>query len=151
MTTSDLLTTVRDAIAADQNLAAWCLDHLGSAPTVWLGIDPAKPPKEDDYPIVCVLGADQSRGDNRGEITWELQLGVGVINDEISESGQVRTFTGLLQAAALREQVEDAVYRARIAGVGSSGASAEEWYYPMFVAYSTIEVSALKTTRRGLP
>jgi len=62
MDTQELLTAIRDALAADGALNAWCKAQFGTGATVFLGIDDASPPTPDDYPVVAVMGADQARG-----------------------------------------------------------------------------------------
>lgn len=151
MTTAELLIAIRDALATDATLAAWCTAHLAATPTIFLGIDDVKPPAEDEYPIVAVVGIEQSRGESDRELSWSVMLGVGVVNEEISASGQMKTRTGMLDAESLREQVENALYRARIASAVTAGDASSECYHPLYVSYSTVTFTSLKTTRRALP
>ncbi len=151
MTTHEILTSARDALANDAELAAWCVAQFGRPPVVMLGLDDKNPPTEDQYPLVVILGVDQSRGDSRREVEWRLHLGTGVVNPAVTESGASRTYTGLLQAEMLREKAEDALYRAKLINIESTGESASESYYPLFVSYSMVAVTMLKSTRRSLP
>ena len=151
MTTAELLQTMRDALAVDPHLHAWCLDQFGKAPSVHLGIDENDPPTDGDYPVVALVGVEQVRGESAREIEWRVILGVGVVNPEIVQSGIVRTQTGLLQAETLRELSENALYRARLCDVDSAGDASSESYHPLYVSYTTVSIRHLKSTRKGLP
>lgn len=151
MTTDELLIAARDALAADAALSEWCVDRFGKAPLVMLGLDDKNPPDEADYPIVAVIGIDQERGNSKRETDWRLHLGVGVVNSEIAESGSLRTYTGMVQAEQMREIAENALYRAGLKDLNTTGESSSESYHPLYVSYSMVTVSMLKTTRRGLP
>jgi len=151
MTTAEVLQAIRDALAGDAALNAWCVEQFGKAPSVFLGIDENRPPAEEDYPLVALVGIEQVRGQDRRELEWRVFLGVGVVNDEITESGTVRTSTGFLHAETLRELAENALYRARLCDPESAGDASGESYHPLYVSYTTVAVRALKTTRRGLP
>lgn len=151
MTTAEILIAVRDALATDATLTAWCTANLAATPAIFLGIDDVKPPAEDDYPIIAIVGIEQVRGESERELSWSVTLGVGVVNEEIATSGSTRTRTGFLQAESLREQMENALYRARIASAVSAGDASSECYHPFYVSYSTMTFTVLKTMRRGLP
>jgi len=151
MTTAEVLAAIRNAVAADATLTAWCMEQFGKAQTVLLGIDENRPPAEEDYPVVAIAGIEQVRGQARRELEWNVFLGVGVVNAEIAESGNMRTCTGMLQAETLRELAENALYRARLCDTESAGDASGESYHPLYVSYTTVTVRALKSTRRGLP
>lgn len=155
MTTAEILQAAQAALIADAELTAWCTAQFSQAPTVWLGIDSNQPPVETDYPVVALASVEQSRGGARGEIGWRLMIGVGVINEALVSSGSARTYPGFLQAEDLRELAENALYRARVAGltvgVDSEAEASSESYHPLYVSYTTVIVSALKSTRRGMP
>lgn len=155
MTTAEILQAAQAAILADAELTAWCTAQFGHASTVWLGIDSNQPPAESDYPVVALASVEQSRGGGRGEIGWRLMIGVGVINEALVSDGSARTYPGFLQAETLRELAENALYRARVAWltveVDSDAEASSESYHPLYVSYTTVIVSALKSTRRGMP
>lgn len=157
MTTAEVLLALQAAIVADSALNAWCLAEFGSSPTVWIGLDEQNPPVEADYPLVSLVGIDQGRGEARGEIQWQVHVGCGVVNSVLlaPEGAATRTYSGLLQAETLRELTENAFYRMRPAGVtigvDSSGEASSVSYHPLYVSYTTVVVSSLKTNRRGLP
>lgn len=151
MTTAEILVAVRDALAADATLTAWCTEQFGKAQTVLLGIDENRPPAEEDYPVVAIAGIEQVRGQARRELEWNIFLGVGIINSEVAQSENMRTCSGMLQAETLREHAENALYRARLCDVESAGDASGESYHPLYVSYTTVAVRQLKTSRRGLP
>lgn len=151
MTTTEVIQAVSNALVGDTTLNSWCTAQFGKAPSVFLGIDENRPPAEEDYPLIAVVGVEQVRGQDRRELEWRVFLGVGVVNDEITQSGSVRTRTGILQAETLRELAENALYRARLCDTESAGDASGESYHPLYVSYTTVTVRALKSTRRGLP
>lgn len=155
MTTAEVLQAAQAALLADSGLTAWCTAQFGRAPTVWLGIDNNQPPAESDYPVVAIATVEQARGLGRGEIGWRVMIGVGLVNDELLSVGLARTYTGFLQAETLRELAENALYRARIpgltVGLDSEAEASSESYHPLYVSYTTMLISALKSTRSGLP
>ena len=155
MTTAEVLLAAQAALLSDAELKAWCTAQFGQAATVWLGIDNNQPPAESEYPVVAIASVEQARGGGRGEIGWRLMVGVGVINEELDSDGSARTYTGFLQAETLRELAENALYRARVqgltVGLDSEAEASSESYHPLYVSYTTVIVSALKSTRRGMP
>jgi hypothetical protein len=151
MTTSQILEATRDALAADTALTDWCVAQFGTAPTILLGLDDKNPPAEDEYPLVALIGVDQERGNARREVDWRLHLGAGVVNSAIVETGSTQTCTGMLQAETLREMAENALYRAGLVDLSTTGESSSESYHPLYVSYSMVTVSQLKSTMRALP
>lgn len=151
MTTTEVLQAMSNALADDAALNSWCTAQFGKAPSVFLGIDENRPPAEEDYPVIALVGVEQARGQDRRELEWRVFLGVGVVNDEIIQSGSIRTRSGFLQAETLREVAENALYRARLCDIESAGDASGESYHPLYVSYTTVTVRALKSTRRGLP
>ena len=151
MTTVEVLQAMSNALADDAALNSWCTEQFGKAPSVFLGIDEIRPPAEEEYPVIALVGVEQARGQDRRELEWRVFLGVGVVNDEITQSGSLRTRTGFLQAETLRELAENALYRARLCDTESAGDASGESYHPLYVSYTTVTVRALKSTRRGLP
>lgn len=156
MTTAEVLQAVHAALLADTTLTDWCTAQFGSAPTVWLGVDDQHPPVETDYPLVSIVGVEQIRSAaTRGSVDWRISIGAGIINESLVSSGSSRIYPGMHQAETLRELAEDALYRARLSGVAvnidSNGESSSESYHPLYVSYTTILISGLKSTRRGLP
>ena len=151
MTTQTLLTSIRDALDSDTALEAWCQAQFAQSATIMLGLDERNPPAEADYPLVSIVGCTQARGDMVRELSWQVFIGVGVVNDTVVTSGSKKTATGLLQAETLRELAENAIYRARLATSQTAGEASTEGYYPLFLSYTTFTFTALRNTQRGLP
>lgn len=151
MTTSEVLEAARDAILADTAITDWCIVEFGVAPTVLLGLDDKAPPEESEYPVVAIIGVDQERGNGRREVDWRLHLGAGVVNSAIVAVGSAKTCSGMLQAETLREMAENALYRAGLLDLSTTGESSSESYHPLYVSYSMVTVSQLKSNRRALP
>ena len=151
MKTNELLQEVRNAVSSDLVLDAWCRSKFGKAVTVYLGRDAQEPPPAEDCPVVVIVGVDQVRGASRSELTWRVHFNVGVNNGEVVAAGNTKTYTGFLQAEELREQAEDAVYRA-MHGLPDTDSESEEINFgSLFVSRTAVLVSKLKSTRRGLP
>lgn len=154
MTTAELLQHMQSTLLTDTALDTWCRAEFGRAPTVWLGVDEQTPPPEEDYPLVAVVGVDQMRGGSRAELQWQVHLGAGIVNSDFTANLNIRTYPGLMQAETLRELAENALYRARIGpalNIESTGEASSVSYHPLYVSYTTVIVSELRTTRRGLP
>ena len=57
-----LLHALRDGLAADTTLAAWCVTNAGQAHTVFVGIDVQNPPTVAMYPIVHLYPLREATG-----------------------------------------------------------------------------------------
>jgi hypothetical protein len=153
MTTSlQLIEQIRTALADDAAVTAWCVEHFGKSHTVFIDVDERQPPDPStDYPAIVVTGLSQVRGDSHRDLAWELEIGVGVVNEEIVESGNTKTMTGFCQAETLRELAENAIYRAGIGSVTTRAESGSASFFPLFISGSVIPITTLKTTRRAMP
>jgi hypothetical protein len=147
-----LIEQIRTALADDAAITAWCTEQFGKAQTVFIDVDEQHPPDPaSDYPAIVVLGLGQVRGDSQREISWELEIGVGVVNEEIVSAGNTRIMTGFCQAETLRELAEDAIYRAGIGGVTTRAESGSASFFPLFISGSVIPITQLKPNRRAMP
>lgn len=155
MTTAEVLLAAQAALLSDAELMAWCTAQFGRKATVWLGFDNSNPPDDGECPFVAIAAVEQARGGERGEIMWRLMVMVELANFELVSDGSSRTYTGFLQAETLRELAENALYRARVPGLAvgldSESETSSETYPGRYVSYTTVIVSALKSTRRGMP
>lgn len=153
MTTAlQLIAQIRTALADDKSITAWCVEQFGKAHTVFIDVDERHPPDpEKDYPAIAVTGLSQVRGDSQRDLAWELEIGVGVVNEEILESGNTKTMTGFCQAETLRELAENAIYRAGIGSVTTRAESGSASFFPLFISGSVIPITQLKSTRRAMP
>jgi hypothetical protein len=155
MTTAELLLQIKDILKTDQELTSWSLKTFGRQHTVFIDIDEENPPDPaEDYPIIAITSIRQVRGGSLREISREIELGVGIIQEEILTEDNSRIMTGMLQVQSLLEYSENALYRAHIADVADVSAKGETSYisrYPLFVSGSVLTVKTLKTNRHGLP
>jgi len=151
ITTAELCAEIRNAIATDSALLAWCVAQFGKSPSVWVGIDEENPPAASQYPVIALLKIDQIRGGSKDENVWELTLGIAVSNNGIVTSGITYTYTGMLQAETLRELAEDSIYRAKLSSADSDGQSMSINDYPLFISFSVMTIRILRTTRRAMP
>lgn len=154
MTTAELIEQIKTALSSDATLTAWCQQTFGKSQTVCIDVDENNPPNpETDYPIIVVASIQHARGDSSRELCWELEMGVGVVNEtiEVEGDGRSRTLTGFIQVETLRELAENALYRARIADVSTRGATGSSSYYPLFISGTILPIRILKSNRRGLP
>ncbi|MDY6903691.1 MAG: hypothetical protein SWH61_03305 [Thermodesulfobacteriota bacterium] len=148
ITASEFITAVSTAIADDQILKDWCMDQFEAEPVVYEG-----DPDEAVTPSIAILGVvGFGRAHGKREAGHQLIIGYAVENDERVESGNRRIYTGLHQVETMRELAENAVFRAGITGgVAVEHAQDPDIRYPMFVSYSIIGITQLKSTRRPLP
>ena len=152
ITSIELLERIKTILADDGMIRNWCLQNFGRVHTVCIDLDENNPPNPaEDYPIIVVTGINQNRGDSARVFSWDLEIGVGVVNEEISIDENTRVMTGFGQAHALRELAEDAIYRAGLGDVASLPGSGSVSYYPLFISGSVIPIKVLKSNRRAMP
>lgn len=153
MTTSmELIEQVTSAFAGDDLIRNWCIQTFGRAHTVYIEFDAKNLPKPDvDYPVIAVIGLSQIRGLSIRELSWELDIVVGVKNEEVLSVGNARIMTGFGQVNALREMAENAIYRVGLGDVSSIVESFSRSDYPLFVSESIIPIKILKPNRRAMP
>lgn len=148
MTERQVLEAVRDKWANDADIEAWSQAAFSKSVTVLLGSDPQDPPKEADYPILEIVGISFRRATAGRTKTWILEVACGVVYDEIVESGNTKTYSGLLLAAELRELAEAAI--GKKAGLGRVSVDTESFsadFFPMFVELVAFEIEQINTSR----
>lgn len=152
MTSIELIEQIKTALASDDRIRNWCIQNFGKTHTVFVDIDENNPPVPgEDYPVIIITGLNQVRGVSVRELSWTLELGVGVVNDEIIVDGNSKTMTGFGQAHALRELAENAIYRTGLGDVSSRAESGSTSYFPLFISGTMIPIKQLKTNRRAMP
>jgi len=153
MTTSiGLIEQIKTVLASDEYIRGWCVQEFGRVHTVFVDIDEKNPPVPgEDYPVIIITGLNQTRGDNVRDISWEVELGVGVVNEDIAVDGNTKSLTGFGQVQALRELAENAIYRAGLGDVASRAESGSVSYYPLFISGTVIPLKILKSNRRAMP
>lgn len=148
MNTSELLLKIADVLQNDSDLNAWCIARFSKAPTIYLWSDENAPPPEEDYPVICIPKIAQTRGPDRRNVMWQVFIGFGVVNSEITTDGALKTYSGFIQAEQFREYAEAALKKARFAKIDFQGNSGNEGEYPLFVSYTTPTIELINI-RRG--
>jgi len=151
MTTAELLKEIQKAIVYDKAIDDWCKDKFDSYPTCFLGIDEQNPPAPDDYPVITIVGVTQNRSDTSRELSWDIDLGVGIISETVSAEEGSKTYEGFLLAEDLREQAENAIFGIKPARITTTGEAGTISYHPLYVSYSTINVKLKKGSQESLP
>ncbi|MBU0994116.1 MAG: hypothetical protein KJ737_16620 [Proteobacteria bacterium] len=151
MMTSDLLKEIANSIAGDKTLQDWCKTVFDKKPTCYLGIDEENPPDPDGYPVIAIVGVTQIRSDLTRELSWDIELGIGVIDKTTTDEDQIKTYNGFLLAEDLREYTENAILRSRFARVTLTGEASSISYHPLYVSYSTINVKIKRSSQNSLP
>lgn len=152
MTSEELLGKITSTLSSDPLITSWCQETFGKIHTVCIDIDENSPPDPaTEYPVVAVTSLRQTRGNSMREITWELEIGVGVIQENVETEGNTKVLIGFVQAETLRELVEDALYQARIADTGTRGETGSISHYPLFISGTAIPIKQLKSNRQRMP
>lgn len=149
-TTRQMIESVRDILAADTDVNAWCQANFGRGLTVYVGIDEAQPAPPEDYPLAALVDLRARAGNAANRRTWELLLGLGVIAETVSVTGNVHTYTGLLQAEELRDLAENALLKGlALPGVSARGVSARINMFPTFVSYTLVSIEEIASRRQA--
>ena len=151
MMTSDLLKEIASSIAGDKALRDWCKATFDSVPTCYLGIDELNPPAPADYPIIAIVGVTQNRSDSNRDLSWDIDLGVGIISETVSAEEVSKTYDGFLLAEDLREKAENAIFGIKSARITTTGEASSISYHPLYVSYSTINVKLKRGSQESLP
>lgn len=109
MNMTTLIDTLRDAIAGDNTLEAWCNANY-SYPTLYVGIDLDKPPGESDYPVVHLYPVNKHTGYEAEEIEHIVGCSVGIYDATLSTSTQgntsIKEYRGISRCETFRKYVE---------------------------------------------
>lgn len=151
ISTSDMLVQVRNILSSDAVIQAWCQTNYSRDLAVYLGFDDDKDALESTgYPLVEIYSSTRIRGADKHRDVWDLELSVQVDNATQEDVSNGITYTGFIHAEALRDMVEGALYRARIANVESTGASGNFSNFPMFEAVTKIRITMIADARSGI-
>jgi hypothetical protein len=150
MTTTEILTTIQEALAEDAAIESWCQGYFARSVTVLLGVDIQDLPGVDKCPALVIVGATQQRGDLQPKETWTVALSALIFNDAIQVVGNRETYTGMLQAEELRLLAENAIYRARIAATSTLGDVSALTLPSMYESFTAITFTALRSAQRGM-
>lgn len=150
MNPSDLMTALATHLATDSELQNWCVANLGKTLTVQLGVDENNPPAEEDYPIVAIPDVVEKRGEDSRYQVLNVDLACGLINAQVTEADNLKTYQGMPQVADLKHQIESACFRLPGVGCSVAGDSAPVSFYPLFVGYTTVEYKVPRSSRQAM-
>jgi len=146
MTTSEILTTLRDALAADDVFVAWCQDNIGSAPAIQIDFDDQQ--EIDDFPMVAFIQISQDDGLLGARQQWTVTGSVFVKNNgrtqTTSNGCKLITYDGRLECEGLREAAIAAIYRAKIGKIVIKGESMSHTYHPRYISPFIIQIETTK-------
>ncbi len=144
----DFITTARDILAADAAVKAWCQQAFFRDPAVYLGIDEDSPPEETEYPVIALVDVWSTAGASANRRTFEMAIGFGVVQENITTVGQVKTYDGVIQAEQFRELGELALLRGfNNPYMHFSGNTAKIDLYPRFVSFTTLALDEVRSRR----
>ena len=136
MTTSELLTTLRDALAADDTLKSWCTSNIGSAPAIQIDFDDQL--DIEDYPLIAFIQISHDDGIVSPRNIWTLNGSVFVKNSDRTETTtngcKTITYDGRLDCEGLREQTIAAIYRAKVGKVTVQSEAMSHTFHPRYVS-----------------
>ncbi len=126
-----LIAAIRDALATDVALTAWCNTNYGQPQSIFVGVDQRKPPNEDDYPCIHLFPLSKASGYDLTEEANGVGLTCGVVN-EAETSGLNDKITQL-------ESIPDLeTYRGMIIGIVGANVSGG-FIDRVTTTYNTIE------------
>lgn len=148
MDIATLLEKIRDTLAADADCKEFCQAKYGKDPLVYLGVDDDNPPPQDQYPVIVVFSVNRvSRGDGDKFITYNANIGVGIVNETVTTVDNKITLPGLVEAEALRQLVEAALFGQVGHKLSVIGDTATEVIFPLFRSDTIVEIQYLKSSR----
>lgn len=150
---SEIMIELARHLARDQELQNWCRRELGAGLQIRLGVDEDNPPGPEDYPIAGITDVVEQRGDGRGVQIFTVELACGLVNEQVAadpELANLTVYAGLPQVADLKHRLEAACFRLPGMAVAVRGESVPLSLYPLFVGYTTVELSFPITRRTAL-
>ena len=107
-----LITSIRDAVKASDDIKNWCVLTYGREHTVYTGIDPRKPPGESEYPLVAIFPDSKIVGHDISRKGHSVGIVCGVYDDTMSsllQDGVEPTgYVGVTNLETFRKLVETA-------------------------------------------
>jgi len=150
MTTAELLTTLRDSLAADNTLVNWCVANLKARPTIQIDFDDQQ--EVENFPLVAFIQVSQDDGILAPRQKWTVNGSVFVKNSNRTKTTTngctLITHDGRLECESLREQVVLAIYRAKIGKVKMLGEVMSQTFHPRYISPFVIEFETTQTTMR---
>ena len=148
MNTGELLTRLGTALAESPALLAWSQEKYGKDHTVYIGTNDEQPAPASEYPVIALTDVAEIHGNSAGMRTWNLGIGCGIINEDLTDGGRLKTYEGMTDAEQLRELVEGVLKQERFCKVTFGGETAPLNIYPIFVSYTVATIEVIHTRRR---
>jgi len=140
---------IRDAIASDTDVASWVTAQGFTQLKVFLAVDEANPPGEENCPYVAIYSVSKVERGNKGPYKlYSCDLSVCVANETQTVIDNKTTYDGMLQSSDLCHLAENALYKLR--GVGkiySAGDTLQDTDFPMFWTDTEVFVEVPKNFR----
>jgi hypothetical protein len=150
--THELLPVLRDILIADTEIAAFCQENYAKDQTVFCGVNLEElPDPETHYPVIVIFYADRKKTGNTGTITYSVEVGCGVYDNDIVEvTATSKTYSGIIRAAELRELTEKAIAKksATLGKIDTTGDTYSDSIFPIFASNTIIEISWPKNYSR---
>jgi len=149
--TATLLENIRDHLADDAAIRAWCQTAGYDRPTIYLGVDENDPPPASAYPVIVIGGFSREDG-NSYEIIYSVDIAVGISNNSVSvsEDRKTVTYSGMIEAENLADHVEKSLLRAAFAAVTFQAEASQETFGDLHVSYTTARISVPVKKRRRI-
>lgn len=100
---------MRDAVANDAAIAAWCTTNYGQAHKVYVGVDTRNPPASSNYPLVHIFPLAKSAGYELESEPHVIGVNCGIYDDDSTTTGKITEMEGVGNLEAFRKLVETAL------------------------------------------
>lgn len=151
MTTAGLLIQIQTALANNVTIRNWCVANYDQKQTTYLGINEEEAAPAADYPLIAITEASRDYGNAKNSQTWDIGIGCGIINETLDydEYLRTKTYRGMLDAEAFREQVEAALIAERFAKITFNGESGSLNLFPVFISFIAATIEIPNSRRRS--
>jgi hypothetical protein len=96
LTCSAIAAAIVEALRADSNIMAKCLDYYGRTPAVYRSASGPKAPENEYFPAFTVLAWGKTAGENDPVKEWDLSvmLELNEANEEVGSEADNRDYLG---------------------------------------------------------
>jgi hypothetical protein len=128
------------ALASCQSLETYCIQHLGSACTFWLGFDMQDPPKDTQIPRVVIVPTSTGRDPADNTRTTALDL-IMVIRDTGKDTSTgITKYSGYSTVSEFSRIVTEEVYDYIKENIIDMQPAQIEMAYPFYAATVAIRI-----------
>ncbi len=106
-----LIQALRDGIADNSAVKAWCQATYGKDHKVYLGIDQDNPPAETAYPLVSLYPLSKKGGLFEERKTHEFGVSLGIYDSTLAAGGKTNVieYNGVQRIEAFRKLISAAI------------------------------------------